>query len=62
MNDPAYQTKDNDVSKFGPSWLVRWARSLGMNVSFEGDPEPPQWVLDLYQQASSRTHLRPRQK
>jgi peptidoglycan/xylan/chitin deacetylase (PgdA/CDA1 family) len=54
MADPAYQTKDTDVSKFGPSWLVRWARSLGMKVSFEGDPEPPQWVTDLYQQALSR--------
>ncbi|MGH9753859.1 MAG: polysaccharide deacetylase family protein [Blastocatellia bacterium] len=48
MADPAYQTKDTDVSKRGPSWLVRWVRSLGLNVSFEGDPEPPQWVMDLY--------------
>ncbi|MCI0524837.1 MAG: polysaccharide deacetylase, partial [Acidobacteria bacterium] len=48
MADPAYQTKDTDVSKFGPSWLVRWVRSLGMKVNFEGDPEPPQWVMDLY--------------
>jgi peptidoglycan/xylan/chitin deacetylase (PgdA/CDA1 family) len=48
MADPAYQTKDTDVSKFGPTWLARWARSLGMKVSFEGDPEPPQWVTDLY--------------
>ncbi len=52
--DPAYQTKDTDVSKFGPSWLARWARSLGMSVNFKGDPEPPQWVTDLYRQASSR--------
>ncbi len=48
MADPAYQTKDTDVSKFGPSWLWRWMRSLGMNVSFKDDPEPPQWVMDLY--------------
>ena len=48
MNDPAYQTKDADVSKFGPSWLVRWSRSLGKKVSFSDDPEPPQWVMDLY--------------
>jgi peptidoglycan/xylan/chitin deacetylase (PgdA/CDA1 family) len=46
--DPAYQTKDTDVSKFGPSWFVRWARSLGMSVSFKDDPEPPKWVMDLY--------------
>ncbi|HZF40878.1 MAG TPA: polysaccharide deacetylase family protein [Blastocatellia bacterium] len=48
MNDAAYQTKDTDVSKRGPSWLVRWTRSLGLKVSFKDDPEPPQWVMDLY--------------
>jgi hypothetical protein len=50
MNDPAYQTKDTVVSQRGPTWLWRWMKSLGMNVSFNGDPEPPQWVLDLYNQ------------
>lgn len=54
MADPAYQTKDTDVSKGGPTWLWRWMKSLGMKVSFEGYPEPPQWVVNLYQQASSR--------
>jgi hypothetical protein len=48
MADPAYQTRDTDVSKFGPSWLVRFLRSLGMDVSFKDAPEPPQWVMDLY--------------
>ncbi|MGH9940706.1 MAG: polysaccharide deacetylase family protein [Blastocatellia bacterium] len=50
MADPAYQTKDTDVSKGGPTWLWRWMKSLGMNVSFKDDPEPPQWVMDLYNQ------------
>jgi peptidoglycan/xylan/chitin deacetylase (PgdA/CDA1 family) len=50
MNDPAYQTKDTLVSKFGPTWLWRWMKSLGMNVSFKDDPEPPRWVMDLYNQ------------
>jgi peptidoglycan/xylan/chitin deacetylase (PgdA/CDA1 family) len=54
MNDPAYQTKDTMVTNGGPSWLWRWMKSLGMNVSFKGDPDPPRWVVDLYQQASSR--------
>ncbi len=54
MNDPAYQTKDTDASKGGPTWLWRWMKSLGMNVSFKDDPEPPQWVTELYQQASRR--------
>lgn len=48
MADPAYQTKDTYVTEHGPSWLVRWYVSKGMNVSFRGDPDPPKWVMDLY--------------
>ena len=50
MSDPAYQTKDIYVSKAGPSWLWRWMKSKGMNVSFEDDPDPPRWVMDLFNQ------------
>jgi peptidoglycan/xylan/chitin deacetylase (PgdA/CDA1 family) len=50
MGDPAYRTKDTLVTRFGPSWLWRWMKSLGMNISLAGDPEPPQWVMDLYNQ------------
>jgi peptidoglycan/xylan/chitin deacetylase (PgdA/CDA1 family) len=48
MADPAYQTKDTYVTKFGPTWLFRWMKSKGMNVDFEGDRDPPRWVMDLY--------------
>lgn len=48
MADPAYQTKDTVVSKYGPSWLWRWMKSKGMDVDFANDPEPPKWVMDLY--------------
>lgn len=50
MADPAYQTKDTQVYDRGPTWLWRWMKSKGMNVSFKDDPEPPGWVLDLYRQ------------
>jgi peptidoglycan-N-acetylglucosamine deacetylase len=50
MGDPAYQTKDTLVTKAGPSWLWRWMKSLGMNLSFAGDPEPPQWVIESSRQ------------
>jgi peptidoglycan/xylan/chitin deacetylase (PgdA/CDA1 family) len=48
MNDPAYQTKDTTVAIAGPTWLWRWMKSLGMDVSFKDDPELPQYVMDLY--------------
>ncbi len=50
MSDPAYQTKDTYISKFGPTWLWRWKKSKGIEGSFKGDPEPPQWVMDLSRQ------------
>src|SRR6266542_763272 len=50
MAEPAYQTKVTHVSKSGPTWLWRWMKSKGMNISFANDPETPQWVLDLYKQ------------
>ncbi len=53
MSDPAYQTKDTYVGKYGPTWLWRWMESKGMDdkgmkVSGRDDPEPPEWVMDLY--------------
>jgi len=55
MRDPAYQVKDTYISKFGPTWLWRWMKSKGMDtkgmkVSGKDDPEPPEWVMDLYRQ------------
>jgi len=50
MKDPAYLTKDTSVSSYGPTWLWRWMKTKGMDVSFQGDPDPPQWVVDLYRQ------------
>jgi peptidoglycan/xylan/chitin deacetylase (PgdA/CDA1 family) len=55
MRDPAYQVKDTYISKFGPTWLWRWMKSKGMDtkgmkVSGTDDPEPPEWIMDLYRQ------------
>lgn len=48
MSDPAYQTQDTLVSKFGPTWFFRWSKSKGLNLDFSGDPDPPKWVMELY--------------
>jgi len=50
MRHPAYQTKDTFVTKSGPTWLWRWNKSLGLNLSFDEDPEMPPWVNDLFNQ------------
>ena len=49
MADPAYRTKDTYVTKWGPTWFFRWSQSKGLDVSFRGDPDPPKWVVDLFQ-------------
>jgi peptidoglycan-N-acetylglucosamine deacetylase len=48
MADAAYATPDTMVSSFGPTWIWRWAKTLGVRVSPEGDPEVPAWVMELY--------------
>jgi peptidoglycan/xylan/chitin deacetylase (PgdA/CDA1 family) len=48
MADPAYETKVTYITKYGPTWFMRWSESKGLNVSFRGDPDPPKWVMDLY--------------
>ena len=50
MEDPAYRTPDTLVTRAGPSWLWRWTRSMGKEVSFKDDPEPPAWVLSSFRQ------------
>ena len=53
MADPAYQTKDTFVTKFGPTWLLRWSKSKGLKVDFSADADPPKWVMDLYNHTSN---------
>jgi peptidoglycan/xylan/chitin deacetylase (PgdA/CDA1 family) len=50
MADPAYRTRDTVVSNYGPTWLWRWSQSLGLKINFKDDPDPPKWVMDLYNQ------------
>jgi len=59
MADPAYQTRDTLVTSFGPTWLWRWMKSLGMTVSFSDDPEPPEWVKQLLNPATRTAPPRP---
>ena len=53
MQHPAYNTADTLVTSFGPSWLWRWRKSMNLDVSFRGDPEPPEWILELFEESNS---------
>ncbi len=52
MQHPAYNTADTLVTSFGPSWLWRWNKSMNLDVSFRGDPEPPEWILKLFEDSN----------
>jgi len=48
MKDPAYATPDTAIFTSGPTWFWRWARTLGVRLNPQGDPEVPEWVMDAY--------------
>lgn len=45
MHDSAYATEDNFVGRNGPSWLERWAFTLGKPHGEQ--PDAPEWVQAL---------------
>ncbi len=50
LRDPAYQTPDGYIGKWGPSYLHRWRISLGKPDMQNDEPDPPKWVQDLFQE------------
>jgi peptidoglycan/xylan/chitin deacetylase (PgdA/CDA1 family) len=49
LRDATYATEDSYVGAKGPSWLHRWSLSLTGRWRLEEEPDPPKWVLDLFQ-------------
>ncbi|WP_417445849.1 polysaccharide deacetylase family protein [Kangiella sp.] len=50
VKDPAYQIETAPSKRFGPSWLMRWAKQLKEKLSVYGQPEPPEGVMGLYKE------------
>ncbi len=44
LRDPAYQTEDGYVGRFGFSWFHRWRMGLGLPNRLRDEPDPPRWV------------------
>ena len=40
LEDPAYDLATAPSGRYGPSWLIRWARTLDKKLSVYGQPEP----------------------
>ena len=47
LEDEAYQSENNYIGKYGPSWVHRWALTRGVDKEFfEGEPTVPQYLKD----------------
>lgn len=54
LADPAWQSPDGYVGRFGPSWLHRFRLGKGLPSRLRDEPDPPRWVLDAYQALQPR--------
>lgn len=48
LEDPAYEIRAAPSNRFGPSWLLRWARARNTKTSVYGQPEPSERVMSAY--------------
>jgi len=48
--DHAYGRRDGFVGKSGPSWIHRWAITMGQPNHLRDEPDPPSWIVDLYKE------------
>jgi peptidoglycan/xylan/chitin deacetylase (PgdA/CDA1 family) len=53
MFDPAYATPDRFVGPVGISWIDRWKVALGGQPDYEHDPDPPDWIMQEFNELRS---------
>jgi peptidoglycan/xylan/chitin deacetylase (PgdA/CDA1 family) len=46
QSDPAYQTPETFVTKFGLMWGYRWAAERGVKVNGSLETEPSKWIVE----------------
>lgn len=46
LEDPIYKSPDTYAGQWGISWLHHWALTAGKRR--RPDPDPPEWVMELY--------------
>ena len=51
LEDKAYETPDDFVGRMGPSWLHCWSVSLGLKMKLDQEPDPPNWVMEMFQKS-----------
>lgn len=48
LADRAYATPAGHSKRYGPSWLLRWARARGSKLSVYGQPEPSKRIMNAW--------------
>jgi peptidoglycan/xylan/chitin deacetylase (PgdA/CDA1 family) len=51
LEDPAYATQAGPSKRYGPSWLLRWARAMNIRPSVFGQPDPSEQVMNAFHNA-----------
>lgn len=49
LADPAYQTEDAYLKKWGVSWLHRWRVAMHLPSVQREEPSPPGWIMKAYE-------------
>jgi peptidoglycan/xylan/chitin deacetylase (PgdA/CDA1 family) len=53
LEDPAYRLPDHYAGPWGVSWLHRWAYTKGMKETLKAEPDPPDFIQQLYNKATA---------
>jgi peptidoglycan/xylan/chitin deacetylase (PgdA/CDA1 family) len=53
LEDRAYTLPDSYAGPRGVSWLHRWAYTRGMRDTLKEEPDPPEFIMKLYKEASA---------
>jgi len=50
LADPVYRIAVAPSGRFGPTWLMRWARAQPKELSVYGQPDPSGWIVEQHHQ------------
>jgi peptidoglycan/xylan/chitin deacetylase (PgdA/CDA1 family) len=53
LRDPAYASPDGYAGTYGWSWMRRWAIGLGKTIQPLGQPDPPDWIMQRFDQLTA---------
>lgn len=53
LADPVYERRDGYVGPAGVLWQFRWAKAEGKTFDWREEPEPPDWIAEIFERSRS---------